>query len=65
MDAKVKAALIEWVITDCSLLTRGLAKNSGEHRWESDLRRAEKGCVKVPSMPVISKIHPHRDKILS
>jgi len=65
MDAKVKPDLIEWAITGCSLLTKGHAKNSCEHRWESYLRRAEKDCVKVPSTPVISKIQSHRDKILS
>ena len=37
MDAKVKPHLLEWAITGCSLLTRGHAQNSREHRWESDL----------------------------
>jgi len=64
MDAKVKSPLTEWAITGFSLLIRGHAKNSREHRWESDLRRAEKGCVKAPSTPVITKIQPRRDKIL-
>jgi len=42
MDTKVKPSLTEWAITGCSLLTKGHAKNSRRHRWESDLRRAEK-----------------------
>jgi len=32
---------------------------------KSDLRRAEKGCVKAPSTPEISKIRPQGDKIFS
>jgi hypothetical protein len=60
-----KAILKEWAITVFSLRTKGHAKNSREHGWESYLRRAQKGCVKASSTPEISKIQPHRDKILS